>query len=330
VTEPVLSAAQPGAVPDDQSALVALGLWLRQESYNFATVTPATHAIVQASRGPSARGLRDAFGWNLPFAPSLLPSGLLQTLQAHGFIVRAPDGRCLSRIRFATLGPLLLAHSAYPTDGPQSVFMGPDTYRFTAFCERELRAARWDRPAAARLLDVGCGTGAAGLFMARARGDVSALTLSDVNPTAVRFARANAALNSVAATAIEGSYYDAVEGPFEVILCNPPYLCDEGRRLYRDGCGDLGTEVAVRMVEGGIPRLARGGRLLLYSGAPVVEGVDQLAARLAPVLAESGLEVRYGEIDPDVFGDELAGAAYAGVERIAAVGMSVRRSLSAC
>jgi methylase of polypeptide subunit release factors len=116
-----------------------------------------------------------------------------------------------------------------------------------------------------------------------------------------------------------------VEGSFELIAANPPYIVDEEGRLYRDGGGLYGAELSVRILRECLPRLAPGGTLLLYSGAPMVDGQDVLLAALQPLLDAQDVEARYEEVDPDIFGEELEKPAYARVERIAVVSLVVRR-----
>ena len=60
--------------------------------------------------------------------------------------------------------------------------------------------------------------------------------------------------------------------------------------------------------------------MLLYTGAAYIDDRAPLLEALEGecVAARASLELE--EIDPDVFGDELDKPAYAGVERIAAVG----------
>src|SRR4051794_8593004 len=158
--------------------LASLGRALRERGYAFVTPTPETHRRVLA-RGAPARTLRDVFGWSQPFTAGVLEPALLELLEASGKLQR--EGTQLkSAVRFSSLGPLLLAHSAYPTTAADSVFFGPDTYRFAAFL-----LAR--APARINVLaDVGSGTGAGGLLLApRAR----SVELLDVSETALRFAR---------------------------------------------------------------------------------------------------------------------------------------------
>jgi hypothetical protein len=135
----------------EQAALVALGQALQRSGYEFVTVTPETHrrvnARAQRSGRASARSLRDIFGWNRAFEPERLPESMLAQLRAADAL--EPFGeRLRSRVRFSTLGGRLFAHSAFPTGEADSVFFGPDTYRFCALLRR------WAAPAR-RAIDIG-------------------------------------------------------------------------------------------------------------------------------------------------------------------------------
>ena len=91
---------------------------------------------------------------------------------------------------------------------------------------------------------------------------------------------------------------------------------DEGSRSYRDGGAMNGAALALEWALAG----ARRGDVLLYTGAAIVDGEDALRATLEAALPSLGRTLRYEELDPDVFGEELDAPAYQGVERIAAVG----------
>jgi methylase of polypeptide subunit release factors len=306
------------------AALLELAAWLQEQGYRFTTVTPATHARVNAR--PSARlahDLRGVFGWSRPFRPELLPRPVFDLLRDAGLLHEAPGALVRSAVRFSTLRGQLFAHSAYPTEREDAVFFGPDTYRFARLIEDELR---WEAlPAGARILDLGCGSGAGGI-VAAALGENTDLTLSDINPRALFYAAANAALAGRGqARLVESDLYAATPGPFDLILANPPYLNDAARRTYRHGGGRFGEALSARIVREGLPRLSPGGRLVLYTGAAMVEGHDPLLALLRPHLQASGWPWRYREIDPDVFGEELDEPAYQEAERIAAVSLVVQR-----
>jgi len=72
-----------------------------------------------------------------------------------------------------------------------------------------------------RVLDLGSGSGAAGVAAARSSCDVVAV---DINPAAVRCTRINALLNNVEVDAREGDLFAPVQDDrFDVVLFNPPY-----------------------------------------------------------------------------------------------------------
>jgi hypothetical protein len=291
-------------------ALVELGRELRRSGYEFVTVTPDTHRRVLERDPRPARDLRDIFGWSRPFAPAVLPQGLLR-LARQADVVRS-DGELLrSHVRFSSLGPHLYAHSAFPTLAADAVFFGPDTYRFSAFVARSLRRCRC-------MVDVGCGSGAGGLGAASF---AERLVLADISPLALRFAAVNAGLAGITAELVESDVLAAVSGPVNTVIANPPYLRDPAARLYRDGGGRYGEALSLRILRESLARVEPGGRIVLYTGTAIVEGRDGFRELAEALCRAAGASVDYAELDPDVFGDELARAAYAGVERLAAVGL---------
>ena len=284
---------------------------LRARDYRFVTITPGSHRrVVSRSPGASGRTLRDIFGWSLPFRRSDLDGTLLGLLRRSRRIVE--DGElCRSTVRYSSVGSLLLVHSSYPTEASDSVFLGPDTYRFCAFLEGNL-------PHLGTVVDIGCGTGAGGLSVGER---IQRLILSDVNPLALRFARVNCALaGATRAEVRESDVLSGVSGWIDGVVANPPYLVDAAARRYRHG-GSSGIELSRRIVHESIDRLRRGGRLLLYTGTPVVEGRDLLRAELEPVLRSRCAWHEYRELDPDVWGEELDTPAYRHAERIALVSL---------
>lgn len=306
--------------------LFRLGLWLQEVGYRFVTVTPSTHARVWA-RGPdrAADTVEDVFGWSRPFARSLLPESALALLAAAGALEQHA-GLMRSKVRYTTLGHTIFVHSAYPTTQPESVFFGPDTYRFAALIQHTL--AIKPRAAVRCIVDMGCGSGAGGIVAAHAlEAWAPRLILSDINAAALRCARANAALAQVLrADFRQGDLFGTIEESIDLIVANPPYLLDSDARAYRHGGGALGSGLSLRIVAEGLPHLAAGGMMILYTGAPVIDGSDTFLASVTPVLRHADVEWNYAEIDPDVFGEELDNPVYARVERIAAVALVVVKS----
>ncbi|MCE7764811.1 methyltransferase [Pseudomonas putida] len=303
-------------------ALLQLGQRLRADGYRFTCVTPATHARINARDGArQASSLRDVFGWSRPFAPDLLSADQLQLLERAQVLV--PRGELLgSAVRWSSLDELLLVHSGFPTDASDAVFFGPDSYRFAQVIQEHLQHCP---TRVEHAVDIGCGTGVGALLIARAaqHAQVSAV---DINPLALRYTTINAALAGVGNVSVMPSdLLHGITGSFDLIVANPPYMLDRSARTYRHGGGALGAELSLRVVEQACERLCRNGTLLLYTGVAIVEGRDALLEAIRLRLAGPQWTWVYREIDPDVFGEQLAEPGYEQVERIAAVALTVTR-----
>ncbi len=101
-----------------------------------------------------------------------------------------------------------------------------------------------------KLLDLGCGAGLVGIAAAKVLGPEN-VYMTDVDASAVRCARENAARNGVAGVHIVlGDALEAVPvADFDWILSNPPYHAD--------------FSVAKRFIEKGFNRLKVGGRMVM-------------------------------------------------------------------
>jgi hypothetical protein len=298
----------------EDSALLELLERVAEQDYHFVTITPESHRrVIERNPSAPARDLRDVFGWSLPFDESLLPPPILAALRRSGFLVRAGD-RWRSGVRISSIGGGLFLHSAFPTDDAHSVFLGPDTYRFVSLLESELRAL----PPVGRLVDIGAGAGVGGIVAGRLLPG-AAVTLSDVNPEALRLARINAAHAGIVIEAVAGSGLDRVEGAIDLVVANPPFVMDEKGRAYRDGGGMHGAALSLDWAFAAARRIGAGGHVILYTGSPIVAGEDRFRSELEAHLPALGCALRYREIDPDIFGDLLSEPAYCEVERIAAV-----------
>ena len=301
---------------EPDSALVELLKRLAAFGYDFVTVTPETHRRVMARRD-RGRDLRDALGWSLPVPLESLPSDLTDLLRAADALIDE-GGWVRSRIRVSRVGENLFVHSAYPTDRPDAVFLGPDTYRFVRF----VRARLSDASAVGHLVDMGAGSGAGAICAASCLSGAK-LTLVDSNPEALRLARINAVAAGVVVELAE-----RLPGAFDLWIANPPFIQDSAGRAYRDGGQRLGAEASLLWTLEAARRITPGGRMLLYTGSAIVAGGDGLLEELERRLTPLGCSLRYEEIDPDIFGEELDCPAYRDVERIAAVGVEIIRERS--
>lgn len=307
----------------DEPALLRLLEALRQARYHFVTVSPATHARVNARAGNAqGRSLADVFGWSRPFCEDVLPPALVRIMQDADVIVAEAGGLHRSRIRVSSLGDRLFIHSAFPTLEAESVFFGPDTYRFARVVREAL--ARRAAPIA-RAIDIGCGAGPGAIVVADAAPSAEVL-MADINENALRLARVNAAFAGAAqARSRQSDLFASIDGEFDLIVSNPPYLNDPLQRAYRHGGGRHGEALSLRILDSALGRLAARGTLVLYTGVAIVDGVDPFLSRAADMLAAQAVAWTYEEVDPDVFGEELDSPAYAEADRIAAVVLTVHR-----
>jgi Methyltransferase small domain len=307
-------------VSGPDGALLALLEALAAAGYRFVAVTPETHRrAVERSPVRIAADLRDIFGWSLAFEEGLLSAPVREALERSGMMSR-DGGLCRSRVRIASTGERLFLHSAWPTDSADSVFFGPDSYRYVRFLQAELPGL----PPVHRLVDLGAGSGV-GAITAAALIPGARLTAADINPLALRFARINARHAGVDLETIETSGLGGVEGPVDLVIANPPFVSDPAGRLYRDG-GDMhGARLSLDWTMAAARRIEPGGAVLLYTGSAIVEGRDGLKEALMEHLPLLNCSLRYAEIDPDIFGELLDQPGYEDVERVPAIGAVVSK-----
>ena len=83
-------------------------------------------------------------------------------------------------------------------------------------------------PLSGRVLDLGCGWGPVGAFLARLNPQAR-LVLADVNERALDLARRNLEMNGVRAELILSDGFERIEGGFRHVVTNPPIRA--GKRL---------------------------------------------------------------------------------------------------
>jgi methylase of polypeptide subunit release factors len=124
---------------------------------------------------------------------------------------------------------------------------------------------------------------------------------------------------------VQGSSLASVSGDVDIVLANPPFMMDRQDRVYRSGGGMRGAKLSLEWAVESAKRLTPGGRLILYTGAAIVDGKDALHHAFEAQLPRLGCSLGYWEIDPDIFGEELCRPEYAQVERIAAIAAIVQK-----
>jgi release factor glutamine methyltransferase len=149
-------------------------------------------------------------------------------------------------------------------------------------------------PAGARVVDVGTGSGAIALALKAERPDLHVLA-TEASPEALAVARANAMRLGLEVEFVEGDLLEAVRGPVDAVVSNPPYVREDERRL-------LAPEI-LRYEPAGA----------LFAGA---DGLDVLR-RLAPAAAVApfaAFEVGAGQAA--AVGDLLREAGFAAIHTV--------------
>ncbi len=313
----------------NEAALLHVALLLRDAGYAFVTPTPATHVRVNARPANRwAEDLQGVFGWSRPFRDGVLADPMMAAMRDAGVLAAEPGEvrAWRSTVRVSSLHGLLFVHSAHPTTTADSVFFGPDTYRYAAALDAGIAART---APVRRAVDIGSGAGPGAILLARACPGAE-VWAADINPAALLLTRVNAALAGVTVRTAHSDLLASIEGRFDLAASNPPYLADPGARAYRHGGGPLGAALSLRIVAEAPPRLAPGGTLLLYTGVAIVSGHDPFRHAAATHLeAQRDVRWHYREVDPDVFGEELGHPPYDQADRIAAVVLTATRAAAA-
>ena len=305
--------------------LQQLGLllaYLKKQNYRFITTGPASHAIVnKRPENAMAKNLADIFGWNRSFKADAVEATLFDLMQSANIMTKVEKG-WKSLLRVSSINNLLFLHSAYPTTGSEAVFFGPDTYRFANAIHHFLIT---NNQPINRAVDIGAGSGVGAVLLAQALPE-SEIIAGDINNAALNLARINIAAADIHnIKLLHSDLFNDINGKFDLIIANPPYLVDAAKRTYRHGGGQLGTKLSLDIVDAAIQRLNLSGALLLYTGVAIVHGHDAFLAEVEVKLKRAGFTFHYHEIDPDIFGEELLSAAYNKADRIAAVVLTARK-----
>ncbi len=164
-------------------------------------------------------------------AAAFLGSDVVAALIDVDLLRTLPDERVRSAVDLFPVGDLLVASDPvfFPDDPPagrEVYYVGRDSFDLAQAVPR-------DR--VERVLDLCTGTGVQALSAAAHASEVVGV---DVNPRAVRFARANARMNGIDnATFVEGDLFGPVAGRrFDLVIANPPFVAaPPGERRFVSG-----------------------------------------------------------------------------------------------
>ena len=99
---------------------------------------------------------------------------------------------------------------------------------------------------APRVLDLGTGTGAIALAIKSEIADADVYG-ADFNPDAVSLAKVNAESHRLSVNFIESDWFSKVQGTFDLIVANPPYIADGDEHL---SLGDVRFEPKTALISG--------------------------------------------------------------------------------
>ena len=84
------------------------------------------------------------------------------------------------------------------------------------------------------ILDLGCGSGFIGIAIKKALKERVNITLSDIDPNAIKQTQINLDLNQVDANLVCSDWFSNLDPSFDLIIANPPYLKEEEKNSMND------------------------------------------------------------------------------------------------
>jgi release factor glutamine methyltransferase len=159
----------------------------------------------------------------------------------------------------------------------------------------ELRATLTPPAGAARLLDLGTGSGAVALAL-KHRWPAAQVSAVDLSPAALAVAAQNGRALQLAVDWFQGSWFEPLPAAarFELIVSNPPYIRDDDPHL---------------------PALRHEPRLALTSGADGLDAIRLIVAQAPAWLAPGGwLLLEHGFDQADAVADLLRQAGFSAVQ----------------
>ena len=207
-----------------------------------------------------------------------LPEVLFTPEQRPGLLHRLRDDRSplADKVRywllqpgramlFPCLGSCIFTDPIQANRTDQVYWLGPDSLALARCVPR--------RPVQ-RSLDLCTGSGVQAVLNSTHSQESWAV---DINPRAVHFSKINARFNRRRVQVIQGDLYETIQGSFDLITANPPFVPtpEENLQLFRPG-GESGEEITAEIIRQLPQRLNPNGLLVLVSQCPIIEGSDAL------------------------------------------------------
>ncbi len=215
----------------------------------------------------------------------LLGRELFARLCDLGMLV--PGDPVRSRLLATPIGHQILfhdVHSIEEDEKPEFVFLGRCSVRLA----RHVTGALFGR--VDRALDLCTGSGIQALHVGARAGQVVG---GDINRRALAYAAANARANGLTnATFVQSDLFKSIDGTFDVITANTPFLLlKEGSKALDGYGGRLGMEVELRLFQDLDARLRPGGRSWVVASSAIVGGRNLLVDKLTEMWRDTRLTV---------------------------------------
>jgi len=197
--------------------------------------------------------------------PTYVPSPS-EKIKMQQWLIRRLQGEPLSRIKgireFWSLPFHLNKHTLDPRPETEGVVEGVLKWVGDRISES------W------RILDLGTGSGCILISLLHELKNATGIGI-DINEGAVAMAKTNATLNKVEerATFLQGNWGENLEGPFDIIVSNPPYIPDKGKDTLKKGVLNYDPPQA------------------LFGGEDGLECYRILSRDIRPLLAPKGIAV---------------------------------------
>lgn len=140
-----------------------------------------------------------------------------------------------------------------------------------------------ERYAFGKTLDLGCGTGIQGIIASMKKCDV---TFSDIDNEALKCARRNAALNGIEGKFVLSDMFESIEGKFNTIIFNPPYVPSGHKRHVALDGGRRGRELIDRFLSSYRHHVLEKHRILLLESS--LNGYEADLERLGARIVSKG------------------------------------------
>ena len=232
---------------------------------------------------------------------AIIGEKVVRQLLDAGMLVSQGDS-IRSRVLAAPLGELTCFHDTFSMSEAEKfthVFFGRCSVRLARSLAELSRTRRFTRS-----LDLCTGSGVQALLCSKFSDEVTGV---DINPRAVRLAQANQEVNLVRnARFLESDLFSAVEGQFDLITANTPFLLlpPDSKATSGKG-GELGIEVTLRIFEALDTYLRPEGFGRFVVSTAWVSGRSTLVDSLRTRLAGKGYRIRLVPIntyyDPNLF-----------------------------